>query len=146
MTIGRICQRNVDTARIDESVKAAAQRMGSRVVGTLVVLDDDHVPIGILTDRDLAVRVVGQGRDPNETLVGEVMTERVQTAFEGLPVAEALALMRTHSIRRLPVVGSGGRLLGLVSLDDVLGLLAEELHDLERLLAREGPRSLAEAT
>lgn len=144
MTIGRICQRNVDTARVDEPVQAAAQRMGTRVVGTLVVLDDARVPIGILTDRDIAVRVVGQGRDPNTTRVGDVMTERVHTAYEGLAVEDALTVMRTNSIRRLPVVGSSGRLLGVVSLDDILGLLAGEFRDLEHLLAREAPQSLAD--
>ena len=144
MTIGRICQRAVDTAKVDETIQAAAQRMGSRNVGTLVVLDDSHHPIGILTDRDITVRVAGQGRDGKTVLVGEVMTERVQTAFEGLAVEDALSAMRAKGIRRLPVVGTNGKLLGVVSLDDILSSLAGEFRDLARLLEKEQPSSLAE--
>ncbi len=144
MTIGRICQREVDTAKIGEPAQAAGQRMGTRSVGTLVVLDDQHHPIGILTDRDLAVRVVGRGLDPNTTRVGDVMTCDVQTIHEGMEVEEALSTMRAKAVRRLPVVGSNGRLLGVVSLDDILSHLAREFADLKRLLQKEDPRQLSQ--
>lgn len=145
MTIGRICHREVDTAKVDETARAAAQRMGTRSVGTLVVLDGAHHPIGILTDRDLAVRIVGQGLDPSSVLVGEVMTGDVQTIHEGVEVEEALSTMRAKAIRRLPVVGSTGKLLGVISLDDILAHLAHEFADLKRLLQKEDPRRLSQA-
>ncbi len=143
MTIGRICHREVDTAKVDESVRAAAQRMGTRSVGTLVVLDGGHHPIGILTDRDIAVRVAGQGLDVNSVLVGEVMSTEVQTIHEGVEIEDALATMRAKAVRRLPVVGGNGKLLGVISLDDVLRHLAHEFSDLKRLLQKEDPRKLS---
>ena len=145
MSIGKICHRDVDTAAVDETVQAAAQRMDARSVGTLVVLDGHHHPIGILTDRDLAVRVVGQGLDPNAVQVGEVMTREVQTIHEGLEIEQALTTMRAKAVRRLPVVGDNGKLLGVVSLDDILSHLAHEFADLKRLLQKEDPRRLSRA-
>jgi CBS domain-containing protein len=141
MTIGRICCREVDTAERTESVKTAAQRMDSRSVGTLVVLGQDERPIGIVTDRDLALRVVGFARDPLDTFVGDVMTTNVHTAFEEMPIEIALTLMRSQSVRRLLVVRKTGELVGIVTLDDVLELLAEELGEVGRLIRRESPRA-----
>lgn len=143
MTIGRICQREVDTARAGEPIRTAAQRMDSRLVGTLVVVGGDGRPEGILTDRDVALRVVGQGRDPEATTVGDVMSPEVQTVFEEMPVEDALALMRSRAVRRLPVVTREGALIGVVSLDDILCLLAAELGELGGLIQKETPRSLA---
>ena len=143
MTIGRICSRDVDTAGPDETVRAAAQRMAARAVGTLVVLDDDRRPIGILTDRDLAVRVVGDGRDPYTTAVAAVMTGAVQTAFGEMPIEDALSRMRAHAVRRLVVVREDGVLIGILSLDDVLALIAEEFRQVGSLLERESPRRTA---
>ena len=79
MSVGRICNREVDLAEPDESVQIAARRMNSRNVGTLMVLDKDSRPIGILTDRDLAIRVVAKGL---ETLSKEMM-DFARVSFEG---------------------------------------------------------------
>lgn len=143
MTVGRICCREVDTADPGEPAKAAAQRMDTRGVGTLVVLDSKKHPVGILTDRDLALRIVGRGADPLTTRIDEIMTKNVQTVFEEMPIEEALALMRSQTVRRLIVVARDGALVGIVSLDDVLALLAEEFRDVGELLERESPRVAA---
>lgn len=74
MSVGKICTREVDLAEADESVQAAAQRMHARNVGTLVVLDSDNKPLGMVTDRDLSVRVLGNSLNPFQTTVGKVMT------------------------------------------------------------------------
>lgn len=145
MTIGKIAKRDVDTALADESIQAAAQRMGTRLVGTLVVLDEEQRPTGMITDRDIAIRVVGQGRDPHRTTVGEVMTRDVLVAHEDLEVEKALSLMRANTIRRLPVVDDSERLVGVVSLDDILTLLAREFRELGRLLSQEKPAILRKA-
>lgn len=134
MTIAAICQHNVDTADAAESVQTAAQRMGTRNVGTLVVLNPWGRPAGILTDRDVAVRVAGRGRDPYTTTVADVMTTEVESATLDLPVEEALRRMRTHGVRRLPVVDAAGECVGIISLDDVLAHLVREFSILGRLL------------
>lgn len=143
MTIARICQRNIDTASPGETAQVAAQRMNSRSVGTLLVLDEDRRPIGIVTDRDLAMQVVARGADPTAVLVREVMTQDPRTVAEEAAIEDALALMRSRGVRRLPVVHKDGTLAGLVSLDDILSLLAEELRHVGRLIERSSPRSLA---
>lgn len=139
MTVAEICQRNVDTAQSSESVRTAAQRMGTRNVGTLVVLNELGRPVGILTDRDVAVRVVGQGRDPYATTVESVMTEDLETVRENLSVEEALRRMRSRGVRRLPVTNGSGECLGMVSLDDILAHLVKEFAVLGRLLEASTP-------
>ena len=140
MSVGRICTRYVDLADAEETTQAAAQRMRDRKVGTLVILDRARRPVGILTDRDLVTRAVARGKDPRQTLVGEVMTRDPMTISEGAPIEQALSLMRSGSFRRVPVTGSDGALVGLVSLDDILSLLAEEFTQVGTLVEKEMPR------
>jgi CBS domain-containing protein len=114
--------------------------MRDRGVGALVVLDEAGRPVGLLTDRDITVRVVASGSDPQTARVGEAMTEHPKTVHESTPIESALALMRSGAFRRLPVVDDRGAAVGIVSIDDVLGLLAEELGLLGELFARQAPR------
>ncbi len=144
MTVQRICTCEVDTARPDESVQTAAQRMHDRNVGTLVVVDGESHPIGIITDRDLTVRVLAAGADPYTTKVGDVMTASPRAIPQTTPIEDALATMRSTTCRRLPVVDAKGRLFGLLTLDDVLSLLAEEFSHISRLLNAESPDALKE--
>ena len=139
MSVGRICLREVDIAEAPESAFEAARRMRERRVGTLVIVDDVGKPVGLVTDRDIALRVVAVGGDARAMSVGEVMTENPKTVSERTPIESALSLMRSGSFRRLPVVNEEGRLVGMFSLDDVLGLLAEEFALIGGLLEREAP-------
>lgn len=139
MTIGKICNRNVDTADASESVQTAAQRMGVRNVGSLVVLSELRRPVGILTDRDLAVRVVGAGRDPYTTRVEDVMTGDIEVVPETLSIEDGLKRMRSRGVRRLPVVSTGGDCVGILSMDDILAHLAHEFAVLGRLIEVSSP-------
>ena len=141
MSVGRICTREVDLAQADESVWQAAERMHQRAVGTLVVIDGDKNPIGIVTDRDLVERVLAKGLDANTTTIDQVMTQPPETVSEDHPIEHAIAVMRRERCRRLPVVNEQGQLVGLLSLDDVLQLLAEELTSVGELLERQTPPS-----
>lgn len=143
MSIGRICTRNVDLATPDETVLVAAQRMHSRNVGSLLVLNQDSMPIGVITDRDLAIRVVGKGSDPASVTVEDVMTKAPDSVEENAPIETAISRMRSGPFRRLPVVDQDGKLVGLVSLDDILELLVEEFKDIGKLLQKESPAGLA---
>lgn len=126
MSIAGICSRSIDMAVYGDSTQSAAQRMHARNVGCLVAIDAESRPIGILTDRDLAVRVVGQGRDPASTRVGDVMTPSPRTVRETVEIEDALRFMRSGPFRRIPVGDAPGKLVGLISLDDVLQSLAGE--------------------
>jgi CBS domain-containing protein len=138
MPVGDICVRDVDTVSFDVSALDAAQRMRDQQVGTVVVVDDER-PVGILTDRDLTVRVLASGLDPKTTRVSEVMTPSPTTVTEEVSIAAALGHMRAGRFRRLPVVGADGRLRGILALDDVLAVVAEEIAEVGPLVRREAP-------
>ncbi|HVT28237.1 MAG TPA: CBS domain-containing protein [Lacipirellulaceae bacterium] len=144
MSVGRICVREVDTAKADELVVIVAEQMHQQAVGTLVVVNKASQVVGILTDRDLVSRVLATGKRPTETAVRDVMTVAPKTVGMETPIKTALLIMRSGRFRRLPVVDASGRLLGLVTLDDVLMLLAEEFTQIGRLLKRETPQAVAE--
>jgi len=145
MSAGKICVREVDTAEITESAQAAADRMNSRNVGSLIVLNPLKQPLGIVTDRDICVRVVAKGKDPYTTTIGDIMTLLPKTVQENTPIEQAISLMRGGPFRRLPVVDHAGELVGLLSIDDILDLLAEEFREIGALLKAERPEVLAEA-
>jgi CBS domain-containing protein len=145
MSVGKICVREVDTAKLAESVAVAAVRMHQRAVGTLVVVNNNAQPVGIVTDRDLVARVLATGRDPTVTSMSDVMTPDPKTVSEQVPIESALSIMRSGRFRRLPVLDRDNRLIGLVTLDDILMFLAEEFEQIGRLLERETPRGVIEA-
>jgi CBS domain-containing protein len=139
MSIGRICSREVHFAETHESVQAVARRMRHANVGALVVLDGDRRPIGIVTDRDLALRVLAaDGPPPGD--VAHVMTPSPAKVPEDMPIEDALEKMRVEQTRRLVVVDGAGRLAGLATLDDILMLLGEESARIARLLAQQTAR------
>lgn len=143
MSVGRICQREVDLATERETVTTAAVRMQQREVGTLVVVDAAKRVSGIVTDRDLVLRVLALKVDPHKTPLSEVMTPAPRTVSEETSIEEAVELMRGGEFRRLPVVDHDGHLVGLVSLDDVLLLLCEEFASVRGLLESETPKKVA---
>ena len=139
MEVGQICSRDVDTASPDESALVAARRMHDRGVGTLIVANALNQPMGLLTDRDIALRVVAQERDPARTPVVEIMTAMPRTILETASIECALGNMLAGRYRRMPVVNGMGELRGIVSLDDILHLLAKEFSTVSTLLEREFP-------
>jgi CBS domain-containing protein len=143
MLVDCICQRHVDTARCEDSALQAAERMHQRTVGALVVVSETCVPVGILTDRDLAVRVLAAGRDASTTCVREVMTPSPKTVRESASLEQVLTLMQSGGFRRVPVVGDQGELIGMITLDDVLVWLADGFGLVGRLLERETPQAAA---
>jgi CBS domain-containing protein len=143
MSVGKICHRDVDLADTQESVWKAAERMLQRNVGTLVILDSREQPLGIITDRDLVTRVMAANKNPHTTTVGEIMTIDPATIRENTSIEVALGRMQGGVCRRMLVVDEDGRLVGVLSLDDVMLLLGEEMSEIVRLLERETPRAVA---
>jgi CBS domain-containing protein len=118
------------TASPSESLTAVARLMDEHNVGA-VVIAEDHRPVGIVTDRDLAVGVLARGRSGESSVAG-IMSTPVQTVHRDDGVFDTSDLMRETGVRRLPVVDDDGRLVGVVTFDDVLCVLAQELSNLGR--------------
>jgi CBS domain-containing protein len=139
MTVGRICSRVVVFAEPEETVEAVARRMAEGNLGSLVVVDPARRPLGLLSDRDLVTRVLGAGKDPKRIRVSEVMSAPALSVHEDTPIEDALQRMAHAAMRRLVVVNREGVLVGLLSVDDVHRLLAEEHVAIGKLLARQVP-------
>lgn len=143
MTTGEICNRDTVFTTRDSSIAEAARLMREQHVGDLVVVDERsgrRVPIGILTDRDLVVEILAKGVDMNAVTVGDIMSSELVTARETDNLYDTMQRMRAKGVRRVPVVDATGGLVGIVSVDDFLGLLADELTALTRLVSREQAR------
>jgi len=143
MNAGEICNREVVVAYRNMSLVEAANLMREYHVGSLVVVVDrlsERVPIGMLTDRDLTVAVVAKELDPRKIHVGEVLSGELYTVREKDSVTDVLRLMRERGVRRIPVVTHSGALAGIVTIDDVLDIVAEQLGDIVRAVERERVR------
>ena len=131
LTAGEVCSRDVTTANRGTVVSEAGRLMLEQHVGCLVVVeqaDPGRVVVGILTDRDIVTAAVAKELDSRVIAVGEIMTTDVVMAREDDSVLDLLELMRRKGIRRIPVTGPQGVLIGLVTLDDLLEVLAEEMQ------------------
>jgi CBS domain-containing protein len=112
-------------------------------VGDIVVTDEmDHrrTPVGIVTDRDIVLEVLAQELDATSLSVGDIMTGDLITVRENEGLFQTIQLMRAKGARRVPVVNGEGVLVGIVSVDDLVELLAEELGELAKLISREQKR------
>jgi CBS domain-containing protein len=139
MSIARIFIPDVETVGPHKPVAEVARQMRDRMVGTVVVVDDERRPMGIVSDRDVTVRLVAAGRDPTRTPVRDIMTPMPTTVLRDASIESTLSSMREGHMRRLPVVDGLGKLIGIVTLDDALRFLAEELKAVEQLLDEERP-------
>ena len=133
-----MARREVITARPDDSVRDVANLMQYYNVGCVVVVQDDR-PVGIVTDRDLALRVLAETADEKipQLLISEVMTRPPQAILEEESVSKAVELMRNAGARRLPVVDRRGRLRGLVTLDDLIEAAGSQLSEIAGLIRRQ---------
>lgn len=118
MQVSQILTRDVETIRPDTTVREAAQRMRSADIGALPVCDGRRL-LGMVTDRDITIRITAEGRDAANTPVQEAMTPDVDFVFDDQDVQDAARVMKERQIRRLPVVNRGKELVGIVSLGDL---------------------------
>lgn len=136
MEVGKLSTLVAVCCSRDESVQGAAFLMRKHHVGDLIVVDEpdgERIPVGIVTDRDIVVSVIALGLDPLGLQVGDIMTDDLLTASEDDDVYATIERMRLRGIRRVPVVSDSGALAGIVSADDLLTFLAEEMEDLARI-------------
>lgn len=144
VTAGEFCNRTVYIARAADSLLGAAKRMHDEHVGSLVVVEDvdgGRRPIGIITDRDILVRVLSTKHEHLGAMsVGDVMSKELVRAWEDESLVDVLKRMRSYGIRRVPVVDPDDMLAGIVTFDDLVEQVADELHDLATLIGRERRR------
>jgi CBS domain-containing protein len=131
--VGKVCSRPVVVTRPDDTIDATARLMRGRNVGAVVVVSNGS-PIGLLTDRDIAVDVVGRGKDPTTTPVREVM-KKLPTVIQEEAEIYVARIFATKGVRRLPVVNKAGNLVGIISLDDILMLLGSQMGHIAEGLA-----------
>jgi CBS domain-containing protein len=131
MSLSSIGSRRAVCCGPNARVSDVVRRMEEHDVGSVVVVEDGR-PVGIVTDRDLVLRVLRVRLDPAEVPVTRVMTSPLETVTDDLSPLEAAARMRERRVRRLPVLGADGALLGIVTLDDLLhhvGRTTAEMSD-----------------
>jgi len=140
-TIASICNRAVAFTTREATIAAAAKLMRHGHVGSLVVVEQmnggKRIPVGMVTDRDIIVEVIATGLDPATITVGDIMAREIVVGRESDSVLETLEIMRFKGVRRLPTVDGDGQLVGIVTVDDLLEILAEELNELAKIVARE---------
>jgi CBS domain-containing protein len=122
-------------ARQDASAAQTCNEMKSQAVGSAVVVDEDSRAVGIVTDRDLVLRVVAAGLDPETTPIAAVMSRPVACVEADAPIEDVIETMRAHAVRRMPVLRNG-KPVGIVTYDDLVLRLGEELQALGGTFAR----------
>jgi CBS domain-containing protein len=146
-SIGEICSRDVVFVTRETTVGAAAKLMRHHHVGSLVVVEQlnggRRLPVGIVTDRDIVIELTAMDLDANTLTVGDIMAEPLITVRESEGLLETMEIMRYKGVRRLPIVGGDGQLVGIVTIDDLLEVLAEQMTELAKVVAREQVRESA---
>jgi len=138
MSLGHICRKDVVTVKPGTTVSEVARIMEDKNIGSVIVTGGSD--FGIVTDRDIALRVVNRCLDPARTPVDEIMTQNlVLTLREDMELLEALEQIRKSAVRRFPVVDVDGNLKGIITLDDIIKLLGREIADVASVIENEGP-------
>jgi CBS domain-containing protein len=146
MPIGEVCNREVVIVQPGETVLEAAQIMRRHHVGDVVVIEERggrRVPVGIVTDRDLVLEVMAPQIDPATITVKDILTTDLVTIKKDAGLFEAIEYMHAKGVRRLPVVDDNGGLIGILTLDDLIELLADEMTALARLVKHEQKKETA---
>ena len=126
MSLERFCRKSVVTVQPHQTVQEAATQMRDHHVGAIVVVEKDRA-VGILTDRDVTLRAIAEGRDPRTTPIGEVMSRDLKVLRGDEKIDDAVSSIRAAGVRRLPIVDATGKPIGMVTLDDLVVLMAGEL-------------------
>ena len=140
MPITEFCQRDVVCATRDTTITDAASLMRQHHVGDVIIVEQrngQRMPVGIVTDRDIVVEVIAAGLDPGTLKLGDLLLAPLVAVDEHANYAETVRLMSIKGVRRMPVVGKGGELVGIITLDDMLWQLAAPLAALSGLSGRE---------
>ncbi len=139
MSIGEFCTREVVIVERGTGIVELAQLMRKHHVGDVIVVDiqgDLVVPVGIVTDRDIVVELIAGEVDLDSVTTGDVINPELITAKEKEGIWDTLQSMRSKGIRRMPVINEDGGLEGILTVDDLIELLADELDLLAKIAGR----------
>ncbi|TFG76836.1 MAG: CBS domain-containing protein [Thermodesulfobacteriales bacterium] len=144
MSLRNMCRKDVVSVKPGTMVNEVVRLMEEKNIGSVVVQNaiasGEKEKFGIVTDRDIALRVVGKNLDPAKTPIDDVMTQNIVLILsENLGLLEALEQVRKSAVRRFPVVDVDGNLTGIITLDDIIILLGKEMADVARIIENEGP-------
>jgi CBS domain-containing protein len=134
MSLKRFCERAVVAISPERKIVDACRRMAEEKVGCLLVVDGGKLK-GIVTDRDIALKVAGQARDPRAVTVGEIMTINPVRAYVEQGIEDLALLMRAYRVRRVPIVDGAQAPIGVATLDDLLNLFGRELFNVGQSVA-----------
>ena len=130
MPINECCNLGVVCCDADTAIPDVAALMRKHHVGDVIVVEEKEakrVPIGIVTDRDIVLETIALHVDAEVFTAGDLMSSPIVTVREDEGLVETLRIMRSHKVRRIPVVNAVGTLFGIVTTDDIINLLASEL-------------------
>lgn len=144
MSLGNMCRKDVVTVGPGTMVNDVTKLMEEKNLGSVVVqnviVSGERGKFGIVTDRDIALRVINKNLDPSNTPIDDVMTQNmVLTLREDMGLFEALELVKKSAVRRFPVVDIDGNLKGIITLDDIIALLGKEMAGVANIIENEGP-------
>ncbi|MBI4525684.1 MAG: CBS domain-containing protein [Deltaproteobacteria bacterium] len=142
MSLQDFCRKRVVTISPDASVMEGCRMMKDNNVGCIVAEDDGKL-CGILTDRDIALKVAGEKRDPQMTSVRDVMTRNPVRISVEKDLRDLTALMHSHHVRRVPIVNGIDKTLGIVTLDDLIALLGDEMSEIGKAVSEGFPQGNA---
>jgi len=140
MSIGYVCNRDVVILNRKTPINEAVQVMREHHVGNVVVVEEGskgRIPVGILTDRDVLLSVVARQIEMAALVADDVMSTDLLCAREEQEVLDVIECMREHGVRRVPVVDAEGSLVGIVTLDDLIGIVAQEMAGLLGVITRQ---------
>jgi len=141
MSLESLCRREIICVRTSDKVIAATRLMEEKNVGSVVVVSEDK-PVGIMTDRDVMIRLVNKGLDPEKIPVSDVMSVEIITLNQNTGLYDALEQIKESksSVRRFPIVDENGSIKGIITLDDVVYLLGKEMSDVSSIIESERPK------
>jgi len=141
MSLESLCRREIVCVDVNTVVLEATALMEEMNVGSVVVIQNDR-PVGIVTDRDVVLRVVNKKLDPSRCVVGDIMSLEVVTLKQNTGLYDALEQIKESGsrVRRFPIVDDNGTIKGIITLDDVIYLLGKEMSDVATIIESERPR------
>lgn len=149
MKVGEFCNRETVICDRDTTLPEVARLMRRNHVGDVIITERQHgqlIPVGILTDRDIVIELVAEEVDLEAVTAGDVMSYDLHTAKSDDDLLDTIKRMRSRAIRRLPVISQTGSLIGILAVDDLLELLAEQLDDLVNLVTSQSQREAERRT